>query len=651
MRRAARGGHVIWRAGLSLGLSAAGLAWGQAVPERPRPTLALDARHFLSDAALRLYGQIQGGTIPPLQTAPRHAHRSPVRTAENGNVLVNDPSLDTPEFTTQSETTLAVHGSTICAGYNDTGAGPFPSSLSGFSRSGDLGATWSDQGVTAPQLHLGDPALAVHQASGTFYYAQLALAGGSDPTLNAVSIIAVSRSTDDCRSFLPDTANASPTAARASICAAPARRECSFCRRNSDCDTRPEAGDGVCMGADFEDKPWIAVDNSGGPRDGSVYVCWSRFVDALPGNTTKGELRFSRSTDAGRSFADDQALSVPSDGFPFGCHIAIGADGEVYVAWSDRSADFPIRFRRSLDGGVTWDAPVQVNTVPIRHPGTDRVVACGSTTICGTPVSIERPTLNGDVRMASQAWMAVDTAGGPFTGNIYVAWAHDPPGLIDNSDIFLSRSADGGLTWSLELQVAGGTPTDEFEPFVIVGGMGTLSIAWYDRRNDLTNNTAIDVYTTFSRDGGATVDAPTRLTDVTFAVPPLTGQATRSGNFDPAASSCYMGEYIAGTADTENFYYAWGDNRNTVVSFSYPGGRPDADVYFARRQATAVTVCAGDCNGDTAVTIDELLRMVNIGLGDAPFTECTFGDADNDGQITIADIVAAVNSALSGCAA
>ena len=59
--------------------------------------------------------------------------------------------------------------------------------------------------------------------------------------------------------------------------------------------------------------------------------------------------------------------------------------------------------------------------------------------------------------------------------------------------------------------------------------------------------------------------------------------------------------------------------------------------------------CCGDCNGDGQVTVDEILTMVNIALGDTPVTTCEPGDANHDGQITVDEILAAVNQALNGC--
>jgi len=68
--------------------------------------------------------------------------------------------------------------------------------------------------------------------------------------------------------------------------------------------------------------------------------------------------------------------------------------------------------------------------------------------------------------------------------------------------------------------------------------------------------------------------------------------------------------------------------------------------------ATATPVmtplCAGDCNGDGAVTVDEIVRGVTMALG-APEPTCGAMDADADGLVTITDLVRAVAVALSGC--
>ncbi|MFN8643307.1 MAG: choice-of-anchor V domain-containing protein [Candidatus Binatia bacterium] len=64
---------------------------------------------------------------------------------------------------------------------------------------------------------------------------------------------------------------------------------------------------------------------------------------------------------------------------------------------------------------------------------------------------------------------------------------------------------------------------------------------------------------------------------------------------------------------------------------------------------TPAPACAGDCNGDGAVAINELISGVNIALGTAPVGTCASIDANGDGRVAINELVAAVSRALGGC--
>src|SRR5262245_30440186 len=192
-----------------------------------------------------------GASLPPSEALPAQP---------GADTPVNNPGTDTPERTTQSETTLAVRGNTICAGYNDSGPGGF----SGLSRSTNLGTTWVDQGGLGQS---GDPVLAVDHTTATFYYAEIATIGGNPA-------IGVARSTDDCQTFGAPV-DASPVASG-------------------------------LAGTTLNDKPWVAVDNTGGSNDGNIYVCWTRFF------TGGSELRFSRSADGGTTYENEQILAPNS---------------------------------------------------------------------------------------------------------------------------------------------------------------------------------------------------------------------------------------------------------------------------------------------------------------------------------------------------
>ena len=427
---------------------------------------------------------------------------------------VNTAAGDPGDNTTQSETSLAVRGSTVCAGFNDSGPA---AGISGFARSTNRGQTWTDQGELGVGNN-GDPTLAVNSTTGRFFYGENATIGGNPA-------IGVLRSTDDCQTF----GNRVDASAASSGLNA--------------------AGNLTTL----SDKPSVAVDNSGGANNGNVYVCWTRFFDTTnpsDGIADTSELRFSRSTDGGVTFVNEQILQAQGPA-PFGCSTKVGPNGQVFVAWADRAGATlgDIRFRASTDGGQTFGANVQVSTGN-RLPGVDRVVNCGPNN--------NRTTLNGNIRMLHQAWLAVDTTGSVSNGNLYAVWVTDPAGAVDNSDVFFSRSTNNGATWGAPVQLGGGTTTDQFEPFVAVGGdEGTVSVAWYDRRNDAANNLNVDVFKAFSTDGGVTFGALQRVTNQNWGIPQL------NPNFDNAIANCYMGEYIGIAADAGRFYYLWGDNRNT----------------------------------------------------------------------------------------
>ncbi len=59
--------------------------------------------------------------------------------------------------------------------------------------------------------------------------------------------------------------------------------------------------------------------------------------------------------------------------------------------------------------------------------------------------------------------------------------------------------------------------------------------------------------------------------------------------------------------------------------------------------------CAGDCDYDGRVRIDELISAVAIALDVAPAIACEPADDNGDGLVGIADLIQAVNRAASGC--
>jgi len=65
--------------------------------------------------------------------------------------------------------------------------------------------------------------------------------------------------------------------------------------------------------------------------------------------------------------------------------------------------------------------------------------------------------------------------------------------------------------------------------------------------------------------------------------------------------------------------------------------------------APGLAVCPGDCDGNDQVTIAELIRSVNIALGNTAVGTCTAADGDGNGMVAINELIAAVDASLNGC--
>ncbi len=61
--------------------------------------------------------------------------------------------------------------------------------------------------------------------------------------------------------------------------------------------------------------------------------------------------------------------------------------------------------------------------------------------------------------------------------------------------------------------------------------------------------------------------------------------------------------------------------------------------------------CAGDCNGDGMVRVDEMIVGVRIALGEGVIADCPAFDANGDGTLAIDELVRGVTSILGGCPA
>ncbi|MEZ4655546.1 MAG: sialidase family protein [Candidatus Eisenbacteria bacterium] len=236
-------------------------------------------------------------------------------------------------------------------------------------------------------------------------------------------------------------------------------------------------------GTTFEDKEWIAVDRTGGPRNGNVYIAWARFYDV--------QIHCVTSTDRGATWSPPTPVSSASSSGQWPVPVVL-QNGNLLVAW-DRYDDDVIAYDVSTNGGATW--------------GTDRILSS-----CTTGV---QSTINGGIGVFPFPALCVDESDGFRAGWVYCLYA-DEPVASNGMDIWIRHSSDNGNTWSERVRVNDdplGQNRDQFHPWISCDEQGVLYAMWYDRRDDASN---LDwhIYASRSQDGGLTWETNERITDV-----------------------------------------------------------------------------------------------------------------------------------------
>jgi hypothetical protein len=78
----------------------------------------------------------------------------------------------------------------------------------------------------------------------------------------------------------------------------------------------------------------------------------------------------------------------------------------------------------------------------------------------------------------------------------------------------------------------------------------------------------------------------------------------------------------------------------------------DIDVTEESRDGSVFVVgeplCVGDCDGDGAVSVSELVRGIDRGLARGG-SDCPFSDREGDGNVDLSELIAAVSNSISSC--
>ena len=220
---------------------------------------------------------------------------------------------------------------------------------------------------------------------------------------------------------------------------------------------------------------------------GRSYTVWSNMALGAP------PIVISYTTNSGVSWSAPTQINTPPAGhYSQGCDIITGPGGVVYVTWAAPISASPYTedyfgFAKSTNGGTSWT----VNENIFDGNG------------------MRSASYNGwGVRTNSFPRIGVDRSGGAYNGYVYVVTSQvslAPAG--SDADIVLHRSSDGGTTWSSGIRVnqdALNNGKVQFFPAVCVDGSGGVNVIYYDNRNYPSVADSCETYVSRSIDGGLT---------------------------------------------------------------------------------------------------------------------------------------------------
>ncbi len=260
-----------------------------------------------------------------------------------------------------------------------------------------------------------------------------------------------------------------------------------------------------------------------------VYIIWQEIV--FSGGSHGGEIFFGRSIDGGRTFSNPINLSNTTAGDGKGrltmnhwhngsLDIAIGPANNIYVVWTEYEG--ALRFTRSLDGGMSFSAPIHIAGGGIAAPARGPSLAVSEKGIVYLSWS-ETKGRTGNIYFTKSVNQG-RTFGKPallFEGDghadapkiavdgqgiIHLVYAESPSGLWGPYHIRYSRSSDDGQTFEKPRDISLGADTNASFPSLGIDGEDNIYVIWEIFPERARHSRGLGF--TFSNNGGQTFESP-----------------------------------------------------------------------------------------------------------------------------------------------
>jgi hypothetical protein len=328
------------------------------------------------------------------------------------------------------------------------------------------------------------------------------------------------------------------------------------------------AGGNAANGGDYErmSDPWVSFSPNGVAHQLALTVNF----DALPGEPFSAVLA-SRSTDGGKTWSPPATLELDTDD-AINDKTTITADptdsNYVYAVWTRFSfisgeGFGPTALARSVDNGVHWEATrLAYDPGPTAETTGNRIEVLPDGTLVNLftlidfaaqteTIQIVRSTDKGETWSAPIfiadlfALGASDPDTGKFIrdGGELAQMAISPDGTINvvwqdsrfsggvRPGIALSRSTDGGSTWSAPVQINHDPMVEAFTPSIHVRQDGTVGVTYYDFRHNTPDPATLPTDLWLTRSGDGTTWRESRVT------------ATFNLDLAPHSPGPFLGDY------------------------------------------------------------------------------------------------------------
>ncbi|HLE53480.1 MAG TPA: sialidase family protein [Anaerolineales bacterium] len=288
------------------------------------------------------------------------------------------------------------------------------------------------------------------------------------------------------------------------------------------------------------DKEYMTVDNSGGLHDGRVYVTYTRFFFEGGADYFESPIYLSYSDDKGETWtvvgeingasADLCEFQVDTtggtgpgasgaDATPYDCdenqfsYPVVSSDGSLYVHFLNEQNESDWTAAGNFNDQIMV-VKVDPDTFAVSGPYQVANLYDGLNNYPISPVNGRQTVCNGGWRLNAAGNLAI----GP-QDELYVTWADNrngdefpfptllnpdgscPGGLQTSTDVFISKSTDGGVTWSAAKKISKDPPNfDNWFPWVAVGQNGLVAVVYFDRRAS-GDNTLTDAWVATSWGG------------------------------------------------------------------------------------------------------------------------------------------------------